>query len=176
MLNCSKGSIFEKSFIMITEQEISDRSAQAVQFFKEGYNCNQSVVLAYSDYFPFDLETLKRLSAPFGAGMGRLREVCGAATGMFMVLGMEIPASNPEDIEAKTKNYEAVQRTAGAFKQRLGSFICADLLEISREPQSVVPDDRNAAYYAERPCALCVAVGAEILGKELAKKTNDDRF
>lgn len=160
----------------MTEQEISDRSAKAVQFFKEGYNCSQSVVLAYSDYFPFDIETLKRVSAPFGAGMGRLREVCGAATGMFMVLGMEIPASNPEDLEAKTKNYEAVQRTAGEFKQKLGSYICADLLDISREPQSATPDERNAAYYAERPCAFFVAVGAEILGKELAKNTNHDRF
>jgi len=158
----------------MTEQEIEERIIRAVEFFKEGYNCSQSVVMAYSDFFPFDLETLKRLSAPFGAGMGRLREVCGAATGMFMVLGMEIPASNPEDIDAKTKNYEAVQRTAGQFKQRLGSYICADLLEISREPQSVTPDDRNAAYYAERPCALCVAVGAEVLGKELAKNTNHD--
>lgn len=155
----------------MTEQEIDERIIRAVDYFKEGYNCSQSVVMAYSDYFPFDLETLKRLSAPFGAGMGRLREVCGAATGMFMVLGMEIPASNPEDIDAKTKNYEAVQRTAGQFKQRLGSYICADLLDITREPQSVIPDDRNAAYYAERPCALCVAVGAEILGKELMMAT-----
>lgn len=158
----------------MTEQDIDERVIKAVDYFKEGYNCSQSVVMAYSDHFPFDLETLKRLSAPFGAGMGRLREVCGAATGMFMVLGMEIPASNPEDLEAKTRNYEAVQRTAGAFKERLGSFICADLLDISREPQSVTPDDRNAAYYAERPCALCVAVGAEILGKELSKKTTHD--
>jgi len=158
----------------MTELEIADRTSQAVEFFKEGYNCSQSVVLAYADYFPFDLETLKRLSAPFGAGMGRLREVCGAVTGMFMVLGLERPASDPFDINAKTENYEAVQRTAKAFKQRLGSYICADLLEISREPQSVTPDDRNAKYYAERPCALCVAVGAEILGKELSKNTNHD--
>jgi C_GCAxxG_C_C family probable redox protein len=152
----------------MTEHEIEDRTTRAVGFFKEGYNCSQSVVMAYADYFPFEIETLKRLSAPFGAGMGRLREVCGAATGMFMVLGMVKPASDPIDLNAKTANYEAVQRTASAFKQKLGSFICADLLKISREPQSVIPNDRNAAYYAERPCALCVAVGAEILGKELA--------
>jgi len=156
----------------MTEQEIEDRTTRAVDFFKEGYNCSQSVVMAYADYFPFEIETLKRLSAPFGAGMGRLREVCGAATGMFMVLGMVKPASDPLDINAKTANYETVQKTASAFKQKLGSFICADLLEMTREPQSVIPNDRNATYYAERPCALCVAVGAEILGKELANLTN----
>ncbi len=152
----------------MTEQEISERTAQAVDYFKEGYNCAQAVVMAYADRYDTDVEVLKQLAGPFGGGMGRLREVCGAATGMFLILGMEHPANNPTDKAAKTESYASVQRTAGAFKEKLGSYICADLLKIGREPQSVTPDDRNVEYYAKRPCALCVAVGASVLGKELA--------
>ena len=158
----------------MTEKEISDRTIQAVDYFKEGYNCAQAVVLAYADRYSTDVETLKQLAGPFGGGMGRLREFCGAATGMFLILGMEHPASNPEDKKTKTENYAAVQRTASAFKEKLGSYICADLLKIGREPQSVTPDDRNFEYYAKRPCALCVAVGASVLGKELANSTSHD--
>jgi C_GCAxxG_C_C family probable redox protein len=161
--------IFAKKKIEMEEREIEERTAQAVENFKAGYNCAQAVVMAYADRYATDPETLKQLAGPFGGGMGRLREVCGAASGMFMILGMEHPTGNPDDKKAKTENYAAVQRTAGAFKQQLGSYICADLLKIGREPQSVTPDDRNFEYYAKRPCALCVAVGANILGKELAK-------
>jgi len=158
----------------MTEQEISERTAQAVEHFKEGYNCAQSVVMAYADRYPTEAETLKQLAGPFGGGMGRLREVCGAATGMFLVLGLEYPTSDPNDKKTKTESYAAVQRTAFQFKEKLGSYICADLLKIGREPQAVTPDDRNAEYYAKRPCALCVAVGASILGKELSNTTNHD--
>lgn len=153
----------------MTEQEISERTAQAVDNFKAGYNCAQAVVMAYADRYDTDVETLKQLAGPFGGGMGRLREVCGAATGMFLILGLEHPTTNPDEKKAKTETYAAVQRTALAFKEQLGSYICADLLKIGREPQSVTPDDRNVEYYAKRPCALCVAVGANILGKELSK-------
>ncbi|HET9570367.1 MAG TPA: C-GCAxxG-C-C family protein [Bacteroidales bacterium] len=151
----------------MTEQEITERTFQAVEYFKEGYNCAQAVVMAYADRYDADVEALKQISGPFGGGMGRLREVCGAATGMFMILGLEHPTNDPTNKIAKTENYAAVQRTALAFKEKLGSYICADLLKIGREPQSVTPDDRNFEYYSKRPCALCVAVGASILGKEL---------
>lgn len=166
----TKALSLQKNLTEMTEQDISNRTQQAVEYFKEGYNCAQSVVMAYADLYETDPEVLKQLAGPFGGGMGRLREVCGAATGMFMILGMEHPTGDPNDKTAKTENYAAVQRTAGAFKEKLGSYICADLLKIGRAPQSVVPDDRNEAYYAKRPCALCVAVGASILGNELAVK------
>jgi C_GCAxxG_C_C family probable redox protein len=149
--------------------DIKVRSERAVENFKQGYNCAQSVVLAYADLYPVDVETLKMLAAPFGAGMGRLREVCGAVSGTFLILGMEQPITQPNDKTTKTETYAAVQRTALNFQERMGSYICADLLKIGRQPQDPTPDDRNNEYYAKRPCAYCVAVAAEVLGKELAK-------
>ena len=149
--------------------DIKARTDQAVEHFKQGYNCAQSVALAYADIYSVDQETVKMLSAPFGGGMGRLREVCGAVTGAFLVLGMEYPVMNPGDKTSKTANYAAVQRIALQFKGKMGSYICADLLKIGRHPQDPTPEDRNSEYYAKRPCAYCVAVAAEILGKELTE-------
>jgi C_GCAxxG_C_C family probable redox protein len=151
----------------MTELEIRTRTEQALKNFKNGYNCSQSVAMAYADLYPVDMETIKQISGSFGGGMGRLREVCGAVTGAFMILGMEYPASDPNDKAIKSTNYASVQHVALEFKKKMGSYICAELLKIGRHPENPNPEDRNSEYYAKRPCAYCVAVASEILGKEL---------
>jgi len=85
---------------------------------------------------------------------------------------MEHPANDPNNKISKTANYKAVQGTALQFKEKMGSYICADLLKIGKQPQNPIPDDRNSEYYAKRPCAYCVAVAAEILGHELKLSRN----
>lgn len=100
--------------------------------------------------------------------MGRLREMCGAVSGMFLILSLHYPSIVLTDKEAKNANYKAVQRTAGLFKAEMGSYICADLLKIKHEPQVPVASERTEAYYKLRPCTRCVALAAEIVGKEIA--------
>lgn len=152
------------------EFDIEARKQRAVEYFKEGYNCSQSVVMAYADLYDLDMEMAKKISASFGGGMGRMREVCGAVSGMFIILGLHSPASDPANKLEKTENYAAVQRTAQVFKDRFGSYICADLLQVKRRQQTTNPSDRNSEYYAKRPCARLVAEAAEILGKEILQK------
>lgn len=149
------------------KNELEKRTEQALTYFYDGYNCSQAVFMAYSDLYDIDKELAAKISSSFGGGMGRLREVCGAVTGMFMVLGLHYPATDVKDKAAKTTNYAAVQRTAAEFKQEMGSFICADLLKIKRAPENPVPSERNVKYHALRPCDRCVAMAAEILGKEI---------
>ena len=139
-----------------------------MQLFKEGYNCSQSVFCAYADLFDVEPELAKRLTSSFGGGMGRLREVCGTMSGSFLLLGLCYPASDPADKTAKTENYASVQRVADTFKARFGSIICRELLDVKRQKESPVPSDRNAEYYAKRPCARFVAEAAEIVGREMA--------
>lgn len=148
-------------------KEIDDRRDRAVGYFMEGYNCAQSVVLAYCDVIGIDQDTAKKISAPFGGGMGRLREMCGACSGMFMLMGFKYPVTDANNQAIKEENYTAVQRTANEFKDYFGSYICADLLKLDRIPQHPFPSNRNARYYAERPCSRFVAVAAEIVGREL---------
>ena len=149
------------------EGDITRRVNKGIELFEEGYSCSQAVVLAFADYFGIDSSTALKFSSSFGGGMGRLREVCGAVSGMFMILGWIYPYEKVEDKEAKKRNYAAVQRCAAQFKERMGSYICAELLKTKREPQEPVPSDRDAIYYNLRPCTRAVAVACEIVAKEI---------
>jgi len=155
---------------MINDSEIESRVLDATTFFEQGYNCSQAVFMAYSDIYGIDKETAAKLATSFGGGMGRLREVCGAVSGMFLVLGLQYPFTDTIDKAAKNTNYQAVQRTANEFKSITGSYICADLLKLKHEPQNPESSERNEAYYKSRPCTRCVTVAAEIIGKELLLK------
>ena len=149
------------------EINVEERASQAETYFRSGYNCAQSVYMAFSDLYGMDPKMAGIISAPFGGGMGRLREVCGAVSGMFLVLGLQYPFMDPKDKVTKNSNYKAVQRTANEFKSVMGSYICADLLKLKHEPQNPESSERNEAYYKSRPCTRCVKVAAEIVGKEL---------
>jgi C_GCAxxG_C_C family probable redox protein len=150
-------------------EEIEIRQQQAVLFFERGYNCSQSVFMAYSDLYGIDTETAAKLATSFGGGMGRLRDVCGAVSGMFMVLGLEYPFLDTTDKNAKNRNYKAVQDVAGEFKAIMGSYICADLLKIKHVPQHPVSSERNEAYYKSRPCTRCVMEAAVIVGRKISE-------
>ena len=151
----------------MSENELNKRVDCAVSFFESGYNCSQAVFMAYSDMYGIETETAAKLATSFGGGMGRLREVCGAVSGMFLVLGLHYPFTNTKDKTSKDINYKAVQRTANEFKSIMGSYICADLLKIKHAPELPESAERNEAYYNMRPCTRCVASAAKIVGKEI---------
>ena len=85
------------------------RVEKAERLFKEGYNCSQSVFAAYCDLYGIEEEMALKLSASFGGGMGRMREVCGAVSGMFLIAGIETGATEGKDSEGKKHNYDTVQ-------------------------------------------------------------------
>ena len=156
----------------MNKDEIEQRKKQAIVFFEEGFNCSQSVFMAFSDIYGIDTKTAAKLATSFGGGMGRLREVCGAVSGMFLVLVMQYPFTDTKDKAAKNINYKAVQRTANEFKSLMGSYICSDLLKLKHEPQNPESSVRNEDYYKTRPCRRCVELAAEIVGKELLIKNS----
>jgi C_GCAxxG_C_C family probable redox protein len=151
------------------EDELTPRVSQAIALFESGYNCSQAVFMAYADIYKIEEKLAAGLSTSFGGGMGRMREVCGALSGACMLLGLEYPHNDPSDKTSKDKNYKVVQRLAETFKTTMGSYICADLLELKREPQMPESSERTPKYYDLRPCTRCVAVAAEIVGQEIGK-------
>lgn len=157
--------------ITLSPQEIEQRVAQAVSLFKEGYNCSQSVVAAYADLYGFTREQALRMSASFGGGIGRMRETCGAACGMFLLAGLQTGATDGADREGKAANYALVQQLAGRFREENGALRCADLLGLSRqEPVVSTPEARTPQYYAKRPCAKMVESAARIWGEYLCRQ------
>ncbi len=142
----------------------------ARQNFRNGYNCAQSVFLAYAQDYGLDNETALKLSSSFGGGMGRLREVCGAVSSMFMIAGLEDGYTTNNDDEKKAQHYQLIQNLANEFKKKNGSIICRELLGLDEENSSPVPQKRTAQYYKERPCEEFVADACLILEKYLETK------
>lgn len=139
----------------------------AEEYFLQGYNCAQSVVLAFSHLIKeksgIDESQLVRMVSPFGGGMGRLREVCGAVSGMLFVLGALEGYDNPKDNTGKTRLYEDIQLLAERFEKENGSIICRNLLGLKEGRENPVPEERSEEYYRRRPCAEMVRSAAEIL-------------
>ncbi|MBQ8441928.1 MAG: C_GCAxxG_C_C family protein [Bacteroides sp.] len=148
-----------------------ERIEMAVALFMKGYNCSQSVVAAFADQYGFTREQALKMSASFGGGIGRMRETCGAACGLFMLAGLETGAVEGADREGKARNYAVVQELAEEFKRRNGALKCADLLGLSKkEPVVSTPEARTAQYYAKRPCVKMVEEAARIWTEYLEKQ------
>ena len=146
------------------------RIEKAIALFKEGFNCSQAVVAAFADEFGFTREQALRMSASFGGGIGRMRETCGAACGLFMLAGLKGGAVEGADRDGKAANYALVQELAEEFKQRNGALKCADLLGLSNnEPVVSTPEQRTNQYYAKRPWVKMVEEAARIWVEYLQK-------
>lgn len=141
---------------------MEDRIEKAVELFKSGFNCSQSVVAAFADMYGFSEEQALRMSASFGGGIGRMRQTCGAACGMFLLAGLEKGAIDGKDREGKGANYALVQELAEEFKKRNGSMICAELLGLKKPEGSSIPEARTEQYYSKRPCIKMVEEAARI--------------
>jgi C_GCAxxG_C_C family probable redox protein len=155
----------------MTKEDIEVRVARAKELFHQGFNCSQSVFAACADLYGIEDEALAlRLSASFGGGIGRMRQTCGAACGMFMLAGLENGSATPHDAEGKKQNYALVQELAADFKQENGSLICSELLGLASPKSSPkgkdftnpTPAPRTEEYYQKRPCAEMVASAVRI--------------
>ena len=136
-----------------------NKKEYAESLFKSGYNCSQSVAVAFAEEAGLDKEMVARLTIGFGGGVGRMREVCGAVSGMAFV----ISALYNED---KGRIYERVQEVANEFRKENGSVVCRELLGLSiKGADSPVPEPRTDAYYKKRPCVELVGMSADILEK-----------
>lgn len=145
-----------------------ERAQAARQNFLAGYNCAQAVVLAFEDVLAeqgVDASTALRLASPFGGGMGRMRETCGAFSGMLMVLGLLEGYNAPKAFAAKKELYEKVQELAGAYRAENGSVVCREILGLKKGPDTPTPEKRTEGYYRKRPCAELCACAARILGR-----------
>jgi C_GCAxxG_C_C family probable redox protein len=107
---------------------IQSKGDLAEEYFSQGYNCSQAVLMAFTKECDIDEKTALKISSSFGGGMGRLREVCGAVTGMFMVAGLLYGYSDPKEKSLRASHYEKIQALASDFKTETNSIVCKELL------------------------------------------------
>ena len=139
----------------------ADHCVVAAELFLQGYNCAQAIAVAFCDVTGLDESMSARLISSFGGGMGRLREVCGAVSGMLMVAGFLYGYDDPNDPAAKKDHYARVQQLAGKFREQAGSIVCREILQ--NPPSDPNPTPRTAEFYAQRPCTRLVILAAQIL-------------
>ena len=143
------------------------RGEQAKHYFTSGHNCAQSVLLAFSDLTGLDQTTAMKISSSFGGGMGKLREVCGAVSAMFMAAGLLYAESEVPTLESKTAHYARIQDLAARFRAETGSILCRDLLAQVETASGRAPEARTEQYYNARPCGDLCALAANILSQHI---------
>lgn len=160
--------------ITLEDIQNSTRGKAAMDLFMEGYNCSQAVTLAFSDLFNMDRQMLLRMSSSFGGGMGRLREVCGTVSGMFIVIGFLYGYDDPKAFEEKAAHYSRIQELARRFKECQGSIVCREILGLDNKPDSPVPEKRSEEYYKKRPCPQLAGLAAVILEQYLEELKREE--
>ena len=140
-----------------------ERYEKAGEYFLQGYNCTQAVVLAFSELTGMDKDQLLKIASSFGGGMGRLREVCGAVSGMFIIAGLLYGYSTPERGQIKAEHYSRIQSLAKRFEDRFGSIVCRELLGMNVKHDLPIPSPRTDEFYKKRPCKEIIEYAAMIL-------------
>ncbi len=143
------------------------RADRAEALFRQGYNCSQSVFAAFADVVGVSVEEAAQLASPFGAGFGKLREVCGAVSGMTMLAGKLKGYSDPKAREEKIELYKLIQKMCAEFEEKEGSIICRELLGLEKGEDLGEPAVRTEEYYRSRPCVGACRTAAEIAEKYL---------
>ena len=152
-----------------------DRVQKAKDLFYSGFNCSQSVVAAFADLYGFTPEQALRMSASFGGGIGRMRQTCGAACGLFMLIGLETGSVVGPDRAQKVYNYKMVQEAARKFREKTGSLICAELLQLRKSaPVTPQAEERTPEYYRTRPCARMIETAARLFADYLQEKEGNE--
>lgn len=147
---------------------MSVKSEKAKELFKSGYNCSQSVLGVFCEELGLDFETAMKISSPFGGGMGRMREVCGTVSGMFMTTGLMFGTL---DSSSKAELYKRIQDLASKFKEQNGSIICRELLQGIESSTFPTPSERTETYYKKRPCIELVGNAVEIFEEYISKNS-----
>lgn len=154
----------------LTNQQLDERVARAVENFMSGYGCCQSVVAAFADLYGLDDTLAKKIAAGFGGGVGRMRMMCGAVSGIVMLVGLHCGQTEGSDREGKSACYKVVQELLAQSREQNGSLICAEILGLKgyeKAQNSYVASARTAEYYKTRPCAAKVESAARIFAEYL---------
>lgn len=150
------------------ERKQESYSDRAEEFFMSGFNCAQSLYAAFAPLVGVEEKDALRISAPFGGGFGRMRHVCGAFSGLTLVIGHFF---GYEDLSSPEKDtiYPRVQELGKRFEARCGSLICKEILDNKAEVGGIA-SPRTEEYYKSRPCVRVVRAAAEILEEYLKEE------
>jgi C_GCAxxG_C_C family probable redox protein len=100
---------------------------QAIDYFKSGFNCAQSVLSVSCEKYNLDLETARKITSGLGSGV-RAGEICGVVSGAVIAIGLKYGQCSSDDLESKMNCYAKTEEFINAFRSRYGSIVCRDIL------------------------------------------------
>ena len=142
------------------------KSSEAVHLFRSGFNCSQSVVSVFANEYNVDKAVLRLLSSGFGGGMGGMQNVCGAASGAFMILGLKYGYAEASESYKKPQLYNIIQDFSKQFIGQNGHLRCCDLLKCDLKTEEGKEYFKNNEL-KEAVCVKCVKNSVELLEKFL---------
>ena len=149
------------------------RTEKAKHLFEDlGFNCAQAVAGAFADELSLSEDMLLRLSSAFGGGFGRMREMCGAVSGMTIVFGALYGFGTEQGSFDKATLYEVERELISEFSKEIGSFLCRDILGADKATVGGTPSERTQKFYNERPCTKCVMTAVSILDDFISSQKN----
>ena len=148
---------------------------RAKELFESGAQCAQAALGALCDVTGLSLADAMALSASFGGGIGRMREVCGALSGMLMAVGMHFgryPLGDESTSANKDHHYRLTQYASAQFKRKVGSIFCYKLLDLPHAVQVPVSQPRTKDFYHTRPCLNVILAAVQVFDELLAAEQN----
>lgn len=151
---------------------VESKAEYAAELFLNGANCAQAVAGAFASELGMSEKEAFKLASGFGGGVGRLREICGAASGVVLVMNHLYGNDDISDKDAKDQHYARVQSVLREFEKINGSLICRVLLELDEKtPVKPESEQRTAGYYQQRPCVNLVKSAAKLLEEYIEKQS-----
>jgi C_GCAxxG_C_C family probable redox protein len=132
----------------------------ALARFGEGYNCSQSAFGAFAEDLGVPSDVALRIAAPFGGGIGRQGEVCGAATGALMALGLHFGSATASKA-GKERAYLVAAEFLRRFEARTGALHCRDLIQADMTTAEGLASARERKVFTT-VCPGIVAAAVEI--------------
>jgi C_GCAxxG_C_C family probable redox protein len=151
------------------EKEETGKGEAAARYFKEGFNCCQSVIAPFAKKYGLSCESALKVAAGFGGGLGRLGETCGAVSGALMVIGLQHGAVRADDKESRQKTYDLVKEFVRRFKELNQTILCRELLECDLGTPEGVKQAMEQKLIATR-CPRFVREAAALVDMILAEK------
>ncbi|MBN2426288.1 MAG: C_GCAxxG_C_C family protein [Calditrichaceae bacterium] len=142
---------------------MSVKAKTAVERFRNGLNCSQSVFVTFADELSIDKEIAFKIASGFGAGMGREQETCGAVSGAVMVLGLMNTVPGRTLNENKEASYAAVSRFISTFKKQFGSILCRDILDGCDLKTEEGQKQFTEQELLDKRCVHCVELAVNLL-------------
>lgn len=136
--------------------EIEKKVARAVELHKRGYNCSQCVVMTFAEDLGLNADVAESMSAAFGGGVAKMKEVCGCVSAMAMLAGFVQGNKNQERKTDLEKTYDWTKSLVDEFRNECGEIICKRLRGIEAGNTKPI-----------RPCRELISSAVRMVGRKI---------